>query len=474
MGRKRKDDAPTQNRVKRRKKVTDGESVVATPREETVKMVMNYPEIFHVVRLQGLKNCLDNTALNDFTFLVGPKRKAFNVNRFPMATVSSTIKEKLLALEDGNGDSMELLDVSPRGFRAIVLYAYGHDPEVCPENVVDVAQVARLLNIEALGSECLRFAASVLQKDEAYLMPYLETATTFQNADILKICFNSLQERGGVPAFLSSPAFCSLSADLVNMILRLDQLPVYETTVWETCLKWAEAQAKVNETDQLKELKKVYHNVRFPLCSPMFFSSKVVPTGVLSQKETLSLFQFLTFPAGASDTGVFSKAPRVLWDETEVIRSNGSKPYSGELFHLENYIDGIAFSVDHEIDLTGVGLLLGEGSTKVNMKIFQGQCDERVQVARVRQTVKLPEKGTKAHKIELPAVLRLKKDTIYEIEVESVGACSLKMNSGVQELEETRNGITITFTFSKYKSGTSETNVKKGNIPSLFCSLMSN
>jgi len=477
MARKRKDEGSAQTGSRKKKKTDDGASTsgAMTPREETNKMVMSYPEEFHVVRLQGLKECLDFAPLNDFTFLIGAKRKAFNVNRFPLTTVSPLIKNALEAMGEGDSSSIELIEgYTPNGFRAIILYAYGHDPEVTPANVVDVAHASRLLGITALERQCMKFVAKVLNQDDAYIMPYLESATAFQNSDILKICFSSLQEKGGVPAFMSSPAFCSLSADLVNMILRLDQLPVYETTVWETCLKWAEEQAKQNNGEQLTYLKKVYHNVRFPLLTPMFFTSKVVPTGVITQKETLSLFQYLTFPAGGSDTEPFSKKPRILWDETEVIRSNGAKPFSGEMFHLENYIDGIAFTVDREVDLLGIGVLFGEGSTKVLLKIFRGQGDDRVQVAKVRQTVKLAEKASAPTKIPLPEALRLKTDTIYEVELDSVGSCSLKMNSGVQELEETRNGIKINFSFSKYKSGASETNVKKGNLPSLFVRLMSN
>jgi len=474
MGRKRKDDGVA-NVSRKKKRTDDGTegSGMITPRQETTQMIMPYPEEFHVFRLQGLKECLDCAPLNDFTFLIGAKRKAFNVNRFPIASVSSVVKNTMATLDE-NTNSLELVDgYTPNGFRGIVLYAYGHDPEITPENVVEVTHTAKLLEVAPLERECLKFVARVLAKDDGYVMPYLETATAFQNRDILRICFASLQAKGGVPAFMQSEAFGSLSPDLVNMILKLDQLPVYETTVWETCLKWADAQSVINGTDQLKELKKVYHNVRFPLCSPMFFSSKVVPTGVLNQKETLSLFQYLTFPEGQSDTEPFSKMPRILWDETEVIRSNGTKPYSGEAFHLENYIDGIAFTVDTEVDLLGVGVLLGEGSTKVNLKIFQGQGDDRKQLAKVRQTVKLAEKATEAYKIALPEALRLKKDIVYEVELDSVGPCSLKMNSGVVEMEESRNGITITFSFSKYKSGASETNVKKGNIPSFFVRLMS-
>merc|ERR1719228_167980 len=96
MGRKRKDEQ--QSGIRKRKRTDDGESGAMTPRLETTKMIMGYTEEFHVSRLKGLKECLDSALLNDFTLLIGPKRKAFHVNRFPLATVSPVIKQHLATL----------------------------------------------------------------------------------------------------------------------------------------------------------------------------------------------------------------------------------------------------------------------------------------------------------------------------------------------------------------------------------------
>jgi len=318
----------------------------------------------------------------------------------------------------------------------------------------------------------MEYIKSVLTESEKYLMKYLEKATEFQNHAIIKLCFTSLQERGGIPQFLASPAFCALPAELVNMILKLDALPVQEPVVWETCLKWAGYQAIQQKSDLNSELKKVYHNVRFPLCEPGFFSSKVVPTGILTQEEMLKLFTYLTFKAGNAPTDPFLKSPRILWDETEICRF--AKPPSGEWFHLDDSVDGLCFMVDKPCELLGVGTYLGEGSTKAILKIFEGnEEDNRVQVAKLKKTIKTTEKSPTPHKLELNSAIQLKPNQIYEIELDTVGPCSLKGSTGEKELTHELNGLAITFTYSKMKSSASETNPRKGNIPSLYVRVFS-
>merc|ERR1719244_2139288 len=131
-------------------------------------------------------------------------------------------------------------NVTTSAFHAIVLFAYGEDPNVTELNVVEVADAARILDIPPLECQCKKFIHKLLNKSgsEEQILKYLEVATKFNNNDIVKLCFDSLQDQGGIPAFLSSPAFCELSAELVNMILKLDELPVKEVVVWETCLNW--------------------------------------------------------------------------------------------------------------------------------------------------------------------------------------------------------------------------------------------
>jgi len=474
---KRKSRADESNSRKKSRK-TESDSVKqskASTRAQTPAPteVMEYPNDFHLYRLAGLRGCMKLKELNETVFKIGSRGKEFKTTKLAVSSVSP----KILEMIRQSDEPYIIENVTSSAFHAIVLFAYGEDPNVTELNVVEVADAARLLDIPPLETQCKKFIHKILNKSgsEEQILKYLEIATKFQNNDIVKLCFDSLQDQGGIPTFLSSPAFCELSAELVNMILKLDELPVKEVVVWETCLNWATAQAQENGTDRNKELRKIYHNVRFPLFDAGFFSSQVVPTGLMSQEETLMLFQYLTFPAGNSSTEPFSKTRRILWDETEVPRYlTDKKPFSGEKFNLDGYIDGIVFQCNHNLELLGVGTLVGEGSTKSVLRVFEGNGEDRKKVGQVRETIKSAEKRTGPYQLKFANPIQIKKDTSYELELDQIGACSLKMVGGVTDMEVSKNGLDVEFNFSKLKSNDeNDTSVKKGNLPTLYVRILS-
>jgi len=71
-------------------------------------------------------------------------------------------------------------------------------------------------------------------------------------------------------------------------------------------------QARRQKKTVVDVLKIVYHNVRFPLMTTKFFSANVVTFGMLTEKEMLDIFCYLSFPEGKSETKPFSTVPRTL------------------------------------------------------------------------------------------------------------------------------------------------------------------
>jgi len=477
MGKARRKTTPSESGTRKRKKTShspEPAEVAKGDQGPTGFSPMKYDDIFHVVRLHGIKQLLGATSLYDVTFHVGPKAKVFEANRFPLISISKKLSQ---LIQECGGQPIVLGEGhTATAMKAIKKFAYGHDPGVNADNAVEVCNMAKLLEIEILNEKILEYIQTVLRDgDEKHLMSYLEQATTFQNDTIVKMGFESLQLRGGIPKFLQSESFCSLKADLLNKFLQLDTLPVLETLVWETVVRWAEFQSNLNGTSAATELKKVYHNVRFPLFDPAFFSTQVVPQGILSQEECLKMFTYLCNKSGGSDTTPFLKSPRLIWDMVAIKRF--TKPPNGEWFHLENYVDAIGFSVDHAVALQGIGVYIGEGSTKCSLKLFQGTGEDRKVVGKHRQTLKSSEKSPEPAKLLFHDPIILEADESYEIELASIGSCSLKGNQGVSEVLQDNNGLNVIFNFCKVKmtsnGETNETTVKKGNLPTLYVRITS-
>jgi len=217
-------------------------------------------------------------------------------------------------------------------------------------------------------------------------------------------------------------------------------------------------------------LRAVYHNIRFPLMETKYFSGNVVPVGILTQKEMLDLFCYLTYPEGKPETSPFSTTPRILWNDVCVNRYTRC---IGDWFHLDGYVDCIGIEVDHKCKISAVGVFIGEGETTCRVKFFKGQGEDRgmlvdTGVVNLSTEIKTPEPT----RVNFPEPVSLLPKEVYDIEIDQIGSVSYKMVGGKSSVAHTSNDLEINFTWHKAKVDT-ETTLKKGNIPCIWISVQS-
>jgi len=222
---------------------------------------------------------------------------------------------------------------------------------------------------------------------------------------------------------------------------------------------------KSKKTDLKDELRKVYHNVRFPLMTTKEFSAHVVPLDVLTQKEMLDIFCYLTYPEGKPTTEPFSSVPRHLWDNVCIKRYSKC---GGDWFHLEGYVDCIGIETDRKCQILAVGIFVGEGETRCRIRLFKGQGTLRELLQETGDVnISTEQKQQAPYRVDLKEPVTISPGGVYEIEIDQVGPASWKLKDGKTSAIQTCNDIEIKFTWHKPKVDT-ETSLKKGNIPCIW------
>lgn len=445
------------------------------PKKVAVEKMEVVPEMDKYF-LGSLKKCFTSPNFHNTKFLVGLGAQEFHVNSTVLGIISPVFRELLFKTRrpqsSKKGNCFELPDITPTGFSALVRFGFTLDPEITPENVIEVIHAAQLYKVFIIHRLAIQYVDKVLtEAPDEYFVPFLESAARYGLGEIVRKCFDSFQNNaGGVADFLKSKQFLEFPAEFVTLLLKCDELALEESAVWDAVQAWAKTQARRNKTEIVYELKKVYHFVRFPLMDTAYFTANVVPLQVLTQKEMLDIFCYLTYPEGKPSTEPFSSKPRFIWTDKQVSRYS---KVGGDWFHLQGYVDAIGLSVDRTCQLTAVGTFAGEGLTKSRVTIYKGQGESRELLSDTKElSIHTEKKSQDPIKLDLSTPVTLKKGEVYELEINQIGPCSFKLKDGKSSNTESHNGLDMTFSWLKPKVETENT-LKKGNIPCLWVRVLS-
>jgi len=100
----------------------------------------------------------------DFTqesFLIGEEFKEFKCSGYILSVISPVIRNLFLDNAVTNAP-IELPTITGKGFTALVRYGFSLDPEVGPDNVVDVIHAAKELKVDIMYENALIYLNSTL------------------------------------------------------------------------------------------------------------------------------------------------------------------------------------------------------------------------------------------------------------------------------------------------------------------------
>ncbi|TNM97791.1 hypothetical protein fugu_014037 [Takifugu bimaculatus] len=287
----------------------------------------------------------NNEVLSDVHFLVG---KGMGVQRIPahrfVLAVGSAVFD---AMFNGGmattSTEIELPDVEPAAFLALLKFLYSDEVQIGPETVMTTLYTAK------------KYAARL-----------------FDEPQLASLCLENIDKNTGDA--LAAEGFTDIDLDTLVAVLERDTLGVREVRLFSAAVRWAEAEAHRQQLqptpeNKRKVLGKALTLIRFPLMTIEEFAAGPAQSNILSDREVVSLF--LHFTVNPKPRVDFIDRPRccLRGKECSITRFGQVESrwgYSGTS-------DRIRFSVNRRIFVVGFGLygsIHGPTDYQVNIQII--------------------------------------------------------------------------------------------------------
>ncbi|XP_036410170.1 BTB/POZ domain-containing protein 2a [Megalops cyprinoides] len=314
----------------------------------------------------------NNEVLSDVHFLVG---KGMGVQRIPahrfVLAVGSAVFD---AMFNGGmattSTEIELPDVEPAAFLALLKFLYSDEVQIGPETVMTTLYTAKKYAVPALEAHCVEFLKKNLRADNAFML--LTQARLFDEPQLASLCLENIDKN--TADALAAEGFTDIDLDTLVAVLERDTLGVREVRLFGAAVRWAEAEAQRQQLQPTPENKrrvlgKALALIRFPLMTIEEFAAGPAQSGILTDREVVSLF--LHFTVNPKPRVEFIDRPRccLRGKECSITRFGQVESrwgYSGTS-------DRIRFSVNRRIFVVGFGLygsIHGPTDYQVNIQII--------------------------------------------------------------------------------------------------------
>ncbi|XP_051549622.1 BTB/POZ domain-containing protein 2-like isoform X2 [Myxocyprinus asiaticus] len=295
----------------------------------------------------------------------------------------STVKERFaLAVGSAVFDAMfnggmattsteiELPDVEPAAFLALLKFLYSDEVQIGPETVMTTLYTAKKYAVPALEAHCVEFLKKNLRADNAFML--LTQARLFDEPQLASLCLENIDKN--TADALAAEGFTDIDLDTLMAVLERDTLGVREVRLFGAAVRWAEAEAQRQQLQPTPENKrrvlgKALSLIRFPLMTIEEFAAGPAQSGILADREVVSLF--LHFTVNPKPHVEFIDRPRCCLRGKECSITRFSQVESR--WGYSGTSDRIRFSVNRRIFVVGFGLygsIHGPTDYQVNIQII--------------------------------------------------------------------------------------------------------
>src|SRR6218665_805778 len=234
-------------------------------------------------------------------------------------------------------------------------YIYCEVLTVNDETAASLLYAAKKYMVSKLVRECQNYLSGSLSVNN--VIEFLEQSLLFHDDELKSKCLKLLA--WNAEAVLRGTKIMAASTQSVETILDMDNIPVREIVLYETCLAWTKYQLKIEDStedptygDIRKKLGDLLYKIRFPTMELTEFADISDGQNVLRAEEKASIFYFLAKKKKGSQLlfPTERRGPKYFVDRT-VTCENERWSWSGA--------DAITFTTNRDILLTGIGLYTG-------------------------------------------------------------------------------------------------------------------
>ncbi|KAK8396915.1 hypothetical protein O3P69_005125 [Scylla paramamosain] len=410
----------------------------------------------------------NNEILSDVHFLVGKGDSCQRIpaHRFVLAVGSAVFDAMFNGQLSTRQDQIELPDVEPQAFLALLRFLYSDEVQIGPETVMTVLYTAKKYAVPALEKACVDFLKRNLSPDNAFML--LTQARLFDEPQLAALCLETIDKN--TADSLAAEGFTDLDNSTLCMVLERDTLRIREAKLFEAAVRWSEAECEregmpVTGANQRKLLGPALSLVRFPLMTVEEFAQGPAQSGILTDREVVQLF--LHFTVNPKPPVNFLDIPRccMTGKEQTVCRFQQIESrwgYSGTS-------DRIRFIVDRRIFVVGFGMygsIHGPSEYEVTIQIIHTATGK---VCASNDTSFTSDGTVNTFRVMFKEPVEVLPNTNYTAYATLKGPDSHYGTKGVRKVAvECPSGDRATFQFTYAAGNNNGTSVEDGQIPEII------
>ncbi|XP_015596339.1 BTB/POZ domain-containing protein 2 isoform X2 [Cephus cinctus] len=239
----------------------------------------------------------NNQILSDVSFLVGSgaQQQRIPAHKLVLSSGSAVFDAMFNGTLATSSAEIEVPDVEPAAFLAVLLFLYTDEIQIDPETVMTTLYTAKKYAVSPLEKHCVDFLRTNLTSDNAFLL--LTQARLFDEPQLAAVCLDTIDKF--TTDALNADGFTDIDIDTLMAVLERDTLRVRESKIFQAVVRWSKAecarqQLPVTPENQRAVLGRALSLVRFPLMSVEEFATGPAQSGLLPDREIVLLFIYFT------------------------------------------------------------------------------------------------------------------------------------------------------------------------------------
>ncbi|XP_062816500.1 BTB/POZ domain-containing protein 2 isoform X2 [Anolis carolinensis] len=306
--------------------------------------------------LERMAFLFNNEVLSDVHFVVGKGRRGAQrlpAHRFVLAVGSAVFDAMFNGGMATSSAEIELPDVEPAAFLALLKFLYSDEVQIGPETVMTTLYTAKKYAVPALEAHCVEFLKKNLRADNAFML--LTQARLFDEPQLASLCLENIDKN--TSDAINAEGFTDIDLETLVAVLERDTLGIREVRLFNAAVRWSAAECQRQQLQVVPENKrqalgKALALIRFPLMTIEEFAAGPAQSGILTDREVVSLF--LHFTVNPKPRVEFIDRPRCCLRGKECSINRFQQVESR--WGYSGTSDRIRFSVNKRIFIVGFGL----------------------------------------------------------------------------------------------------------------------
>merc|ERR1712223_1338181 len=274
----------------------------------------------------------------------------------------------------------------------------------------------------------------------------------------------------GTPEALGAEGFTDIDINTLGAVLDRDSLRIKEAKLFAAVLKWSDAEClrqnlQLNAGNKRSVLGRVLTQIRFPLMAVEEFAQGPAQSGILTDRECVSLF--LHFTVNPKPPVGFLDVPRCSMTGKE--QTVGRYQQIESRWGYSGMSDKIRFIVDRRIFVVGFGLygsIHGPCEYQVTIQIIHTGSERLLGSNEVSFT---SDGSNSTFRVMFKEPIEIQSNANYTASATLKGLDSHYGTKGMRKVVvECPNGQNVTFQFSYVAGNNNGTSVEDGQIPEVI------